>query len=137
MATRTIEQHEDAPGLKAALAGAPPEGGVEKLQVKIGGMSCSFCVSTIEKGVSRIDGVLDVKVNLTHEEALVAFDPARAAFSPVAVFESLKGCANVAHDEFLVRCTLQRGGGVDQGAEGIREPARHTSFINSFRLCPL
>ncbi|MCZ6730319.1 MAG: cation-translocating P-type ATPase, partial [SAR324 cluster bacterium] len=56
---------------------------MEKLQVKIGGMSCSFCVSTIEKGVGRIDGVLDVNVNLTHEETLVAFDPAKAKPSEI------------------------------------------------------
>jgi copper chaperone CopZ len=30
---------------------------LEKLQVKIGGMACSFCVETITKGLGRMEGV--------------------------------------------------------------------------------
>ncbi len=48
---------------------------MEKLQVKIGGMACSFCTETIKKGLGRIEGVADVNVSLAHEEALVVFDP--------------------------------------------------------------
>ncbi len=48
---------------------------VEKFQVKIGGMACSFCTETIKKGLGRIEGVADVNVSLAHEEALVVFDP--------------------------------------------------------------
>ncbi len=50
-----------------------------KVQVKIGGMSCSFCAETLRKAVGRLDGVEKVSVSLTHEEALVQFDPDRAA----------------------------------------------------------
>ncbi len=50
---------------------------LEKLQVKIGGMACSFCVETIKKGLGRTDGVADVNVSLAHEEALIAYDPTR------------------------------------------------------------
>lgn len=49
----------------------------QSLQLKIGGMSCSFCVGTIEKAVGRLPGVDEVSVNLGHEEALVRFDPSR------------------------------------------------------------
>ena len=49
----------------------------QKLQLKIGGMSCSFCVGTIEKAVRRLPGVDEVSVNLAHEEALVRFDPSQ------------------------------------------------------------
>ena len=49
--------------------------GVEKLQVKIGGMACSFCTETIKKGLGRMEGVSEVHVSLAHEEALVVFDP--------------------------------------------------------------
>ncbi len=55
---------------------AHPDGG-EKLQVKIAGMSCSFCVSSITKAVGRIDGVRDVSVSLAHEEALIEYNPAK------------------------------------------------------------
>ncbi len=49
---------------------------VEKLQVKVGGMACSFCVETIRKGLGRTPGVAEVNVSLAHEEALIAYDPA-------------------------------------------------------------
>ena len=50
---------------------------LEKLQVKIGGMACSFCVETIKKGLGRTEGVDEVNVSLAHEEALIAYDPSR------------------------------------------------------------
>jgi copper chaperone CopZ len=50
---------------------------LEKLQVKIGGMACSFCVETIKKGLGRMEGVSEVNVSLAHEEALVVYDPER------------------------------------------------------------
>src|SRR5919106_6782028 len=51
--------------------------GAAKLQVKIGGMQCSFCVESINKAFRRKDGVSDVSVSLAHEEALVEYDPER------------------------------------------------------------
>ncbi len=48
---------------------------VEKLNVKIGGMQCSFCVESIHKAYARMDGVVDVAVSLSHEEALVQYEP--------------------------------------------------------------
>jgi Cu+-exporting ATPase len=53
--------------------------GVEKLQLKIGGMSCSFCVASIEKAMGRMNGVHRVNVNLAHEEALIEYEPAKVA----------------------------------------------------------
>ncbi len=50
---------------------------VEKLQLKIGGMSCSFCVASLTKALERIEGVQDANVNLAHEEALIEYDPAK------------------------------------------------------------
>jgi len=49
---------------------------MEKVQFKIGGMSCSFCVGTIQKALGRMEGVKEVHVSLAHEEALVEYDPA-------------------------------------------------------------
>ncbi len=43
--------------------------------VKIGGMACSFCVSTIQKALLGVRGVKGVNVSLAHEEALVEYDP--------------------------------------------------------------
>ncbi len=49
----------------------------EKIQLKIGGMSCSFCVASLTKALERIEGVQDANVNLAHEEALIEYDPAK------------------------------------------------------------
>lgn len=46
-------------------------------RMKIGGMSCSFCTSTIRKAYERMDGVHDVGVSLAHEEGLVKYDPGK------------------------------------------------------------
>ncbi|MHA2231190.1 MAG: heavy metal translocating P-type ATPase, partial [Candidatus Hodarchaeales archaeon] len=48
---------------------------LERLHVKVGGMQCSFCVESIRKAISRMDGVQDVGVNLSHEEALIVYNP--------------------------------------------------------------
>jgi heavy metal translocating P-type ATPase len=47
---------------------------LERLQLKIGGMACSFCVAGITKALGRMAGVEKVSVNLAHEEALIEFD---------------------------------------------------------------
>ncbi len=47
------------------------------LQVKVGGMSCSFCTATIERALGRMEGVVEVHVSLAHEDALIRYDPAR------------------------------------------------------------
>ena len=47
----------------------------EKIQLKIGGMACSFCVASITKALGRMDGVRKVNVNLAHEETLIEFNP--------------------------------------------------------------
>ena len=46
-----------------------------RLQVKIGGMACSFCAASITKGVGRMPGVISAHVSLAHEEALIEYDP--------------------------------------------------------------
>ncbi len=47
---------------------------VETLQLKIGGISCSFCTASIEKALGRQRGVEEVHVSIAHEEALIRFD---------------------------------------------------------------
>lgn len=52
---------------------------ISKLQLKIGGMSCSFCTEAICKGLSQMAGVHRVNVNLSHEEALIEYDSESSA----------------------------------------------------------
>lgn len=42
--------------------------------LKVDGMSCNHCVSTIEKNVGEIAGVSSVTVNLEQKEVVVEFD---------------------------------------------------------------
>lgn len=45
-----------------------------KLQLKIGGLACSFCAESIHKAFRREKGVQDVHVSLAHEEVLIEYD---------------------------------------------------------------
>jgi len=47
----------------------------EKLQIKLGGMQCSFCTNTIHQALTRMNGVQEVGVSLAHEEALIEYNP--------------------------------------------------------------
>ncbi|MBC5624273.1 heavy metal translocating P-type ATPase [Clostridium sp. NSJ-49] len=41
---------------------------------KIGGMTCSACSNRVERGVKKMDGIIDANVNLTTETLTVNFD---------------------------------------------------------------
>jgi P-type Cu+ transporter len=47
----------------------------EKVVLKIGGMVCAMCVGTLEIGLKKLDGVVDVRVNLAAEKAYVTYNP--------------------------------------------------------------
>jgi len=49
-----------------------------KVRARIGGLHCSLCTGTIEKALGRLPGVDKVAVSLTHEQALIEYDPAIA-----------------------------------------------------------
>jgi len=49
-----------------------------KVRARIGGMHCSLCTGTIEKALGRLPGVDKVAVSLTHEQALIEYNPAIA-----------------------------------------------------------
>lgn len=46
-----------------------------RIRARIAGMHCSLCTGTIEKALKRHAGVDKVAVSLTHEQALVEYDP--------------------------------------------------------------
>ncbi|WP_338596787.1 cation-translocating P-type ATPase [Saccharopolyspora sp. SCSIO 74807] len=49
--------------------------GQQRIRARIAGLHCSLCTGTIEKALGRLDGVGTVSVSLTHEQALVDYDP--------------------------------------------------------------
>ncbi|GAA2882116.1 cation-translocating P-type ATPase [Streptomyces mexicanus] len=49
--------------------------GHARVRARIAGLHCSLCTGTIEKALGRQPGVAKVAVSLTHEQALVDYDP--------------------------------------------------------------
>jgi Cu+-exporting ATPase len=71
-------------------AAAIPKEGLKKVELPITGMSCASCVAKIEKGLSKMSGIVDAKVNFATEKASVTFDPSRAHMGDfVATIEDL------------------------------------------------
>jgi len=75
--------------------------GAAKLQLKIGGMACSFCVASITKALGRMDGVFDVNVNLAHEETLIQYELAKV--TPAQLKETLLDLGYTVRDAGQVR----------------------------------
>jgi Cu+-exporting ATPase len=55
--------------------------GHARMRARIAGLHCSLCTGTIEKALGRQPGVAKVAVSLTHEQALVDYDPGRISGS--------------------------------------------------------
>src|SRR5881409_3423498 len=49
-----------------------------RIRAHIGGLHCSLCTGTIEKALGKRPGVDKVSVSLTHEQALIEYDPSVA-----------------------------------------------------------
>ena len=47
----------------------------EKVVLKIGGMVCAMCVGSLEIALKKLDGVVEVNVNLAAEKAYVTYNP--------------------------------------------------------------
>jgi Cu+-exporting ATPase len=62
--------------------------GHARIRARIAGLHCSLCTGTIEKALGRQAGVDKVAVSLTHEQALVDYDP--ALISPEAILGTLR-----------------------------------------------
>ena len=50
---------------------------LQELPLKIEGMHCASCVNSIEKGVGKLEGVNECRVNLAMHSAVVTFDEGR------------------------------------------------------------
>src|SRR5258708_33657642 len=72
-----------------------------RIRARIGGLHCSLCTGTIEKALGRKPGVDKVAVSLTHEQALVEYDPARA--DPRELLQTLRDIGYTLHDPRKLR----------------------------------
>ena len=73
MATETAAIAESAPRFWSEEPAARPDR--RRIRAHIGGLHCSLCTGTIEKALGRRPGVDKVAVSLTHEQALIEYDP--------------------------------------------------------------
>jgi Cu+-exporting ATPase len=55
---------------------SPPEK-LKKVELPVSGMSCASCVARIEKGLSKMSGISEAKVNFGTEKATIRFDPSQ------------------------------------------------------------
>src|ERR687891_679170 len=72
-----------------------------RIRARIGGLHCSLCTGTIEKALGRLPGVDKVAVSLTHEQALVEYDPSVAR--PEGLLQTLRDIGYTIHDPRKVR----------------------------------
>ena len=72
-----------------------------RIRARIGGLHCSLCTSTIEKALGRLPGVDKVAVSLTHEQALVEFDPRVARAEEL--LQTLRDIGYTVHDPRKLR----------------------------------
>src|SRR5260221_7778033 len=72
-----------------------------KIRARIGGLHCSLCTGTIEKALGRMPGVDKVAVSLTHEQALVEYDPPIAR--PEDLLQTLRDIGYTIHDPRKLR----------------------------------
>ncbi len=54
-----------------------PREGLKKVELPVTGISCASCVAKIEKGLSKMSGITDAKVNFATEKATITFNPSR------------------------------------------------------------
>ncbi|MBK5228135.1 MAG: cation-translocating P-type ATPase [Actinobacteria bacterium] len=75
--------------------------GRERIRAKIGGLHCSLCTGTIEKAIGQHPGVDKVAVSLTHEQALIEYDPSRTR--PEELLQTLKDIGYTVWDPRKIR----------------------------------
>ena len=75
--------------------------GIATLQLKIGGMSCSFCANSIEKALFRQKGIDEVHVSLAHEEALVRYQTDKT--NPTAITDTMRALGFMIRDPDKVK----------------------------------
>jgi len=124
----STEVKEEAPQLWASEPGAEP--GQERIRARIAGLHCSLCTGTIEKALGRMDGVAKVAVSLTHEQALVDYDP--DAVAPEEILGTLRDIGYELYDPRKLRPFEEEESALVR--EGIRLLAAVTASLSAIGL---
>ncbi|TAM58516.1 cation-translocating P-type ATPase [bacterium] len=75
--------------------------GQARFRARIGGLHCSLCTGTIERALGREPGVHHVAVSLTHEQALIEYDPSR--IGPRQILSTLRDIGYTVSDPRKLR----------------------------------
>ncbi len=98
---------------------------VETLQLKVGGMSCSFCAESIRKAVGRQPGVEEVHVSIAHEEALVRYDPNKTP--AIKIEDTLRGLGYTVRDPRKIE-------GIEEQEAAMEEERKNEAAVASRNL---
>ena len=111
--------------LVEAVQGAGYSVGVEKSQMRIGGMTCAACVPNVERALRGVPGVLSAGVNLATEQATVDYIPGVASLPDFRVAVDEVG--------YTLESTEEQGHGQKQElerlAKGQEVRALRTKFV--------
>ena len=77
---------------------------LNKLDLRISGMSCASCVAKIEKGLSRVPGVVEANVNFAAEKATIEYDPTEA--NPSDLVDTVKELGYAARSHKVILSVL-------------------------------
>jgi Cu+-exporting ATPase len=55
----------------------------EKARIQVTGMTCTTCAGTIEKGLSKTEGIAQAKVNFASEQASIEYDPSKVTLARI------------------------------------------------------
>lgn len=77
----------------------------KKVELKISGMTCASCATTIEKSLSKLGGVSKAQVNLGSETATIEYDP-----NKVRLPDFNKAVTNVGYDVINEKTVIKIGG---------------------------
>lgn len=124
----STEVKEEAPQLWASEPGAEP--GQERIRARIAGLHCSLCTGTIEKALGRMAGVAKVAVSLTHEQAMVDYDPQTVA--PEEILGTLRDIGYELYDPRKLRPFEEEEAALVR--EGIRLLAAVTASLTAIGL---
>ena len=59
------------------------------IKYRVNGMTCASCVNHVEKALRKVEGIIDVSVNLATETATIQFDD--NSFSSNLAMNAVKG----------------------------------------------
>jgi len=64
---------------------------MQTLSFDVSGMTCGGCTGSVQRALSKLDGITDAKVSLSPGLATVVIDPARVTSSQIESAISLMG----------------------------------------------